>query len=1158
MKLNISKQYKVKAGKLIVALLILKCTFFYSTAFSQVNRETNFQKDKDEKTQTDNPYFQSTRGYETDLEKRMLATGKAKYLRFVNHDGNLVTGGVVNTVLLAYHYVSGSDWIKWPKGSQAAEYLHSGVFFVAAEVVDVNGDTIHIVSDNYRRSNSETSIDYTHMYSFNPLPKYYNHDEPGAQETPLVYGVSEDVGLDGIPNSFDSGEGDGILQLAEDFNGNGVLDLSMKNNIGWFAISHKKETWPRWWPAGSYPGDDRAPGEEREGPRAGRWNGEFGAYIRASQESYYVADDSENDEFEYYPFDDDTPWPNCRRGLGITVESRNYQWNARLAEDIFISIYDVTNHGKDLNKCVVGMYVDSHLGRILAGTKADFDRRDDITYTWRIPPVSWQGFPLGYFGFAFLESPGLAEDGLDNDQDGMIDESQNNGFDDDFDWTAWEDQNGNGTWDNEDVNYNGELDNGEDSNNNGRLDFEPLYDDLGADGLGPEFNEYTGPDVGEANGLPDEGEPNFEFADNDESDQIGLTSWYLRDVDNTMANDDLYWNVEIYPGTFNIRPGQERDPAWTYGSGFVQFAGIERTHRYAIALLYGNDFDDIFRNKRTMQVIYDNDYNFSKPPIQPILSATGGDKKAYLNWDSAAERSRDPIYGRDFEAYYIYKSTEPSFGDIKTITDAFANPLLFETLAIFDKKDSLKGVHPVRIGSELGPESDLGISYNMGKDSGLRHTFLDTNVVNGRTYYYAVASVDRGYHPDFYPDITDREGLALASPTECGATILTDPLGRPISFDPNTAAVTPSERPAGWVKPKVSDTGIEHIAGSATGDIYVEVYNPLEIKPNHRYKISFNDDGSFEKLDSLYTGFTNAVTISSALDNNIVGYLADPDNNEYADEFVNDGFKVKFENDSVKIDTTFWETGNSAMTIKDMTVELRGKAIPRNYEVRVKTEAADTSVNGNKLTNFQIWDVTDENAPFKMAYRFTDRSEANILDENDRIILVNNRVNKKHLWKWDFVFPSHADSSVRTTPQEGDVLKIFTTKSFDRNDIYEFTMVGNDINSELLKNELDDIYTVPDPYIAVSKLERQVTNPEEGRGDRRIDFVNLPQSCTISIFTASGRLVRKLEHSSGIEDTRATWDLRTKEGLEIAFGVYFYVVEAPGIGIKRGRLAIIK
>ena len=55
-----------------------------------------------------------------------------------------------------------------------------------------------------------------------------------------------------------------------------------------------------------------------------------------------------------------------------------------------------------------------------------------------------------------------------------------------------------------------------------------------------------------------------------------------------------------------------------------------------------------------MQTIYDNDYNFSKPPLQPTLKALGDDNKVYLSWDSRAERSKDPIYGNDFEAYYVY------------------------------------------------------------------------------------------------------------------------------------------------------------------------------------------------------------------------------------------------------------------------------------------------------------------------------------------------------------------------------------------------------------------------------------------------------------------------------------------------------------------------
>jgi len=133
-----------------------------------------------------------------------------------------------------------------------------------------------------------------------------------------------------------------------------------------------------------------------------------------------------------------------------------------------------------------------------------------------------------------------------------------------------------------------------------------------------------------------------------------------------------------------------------------------------------------------------------------------------------------------------------------------------------------------------------------------------------------------------------------------------------------------------------------------------------------------------------------------------------------------------------------------------------------------------------------------------------------------------------------------------------------TTKSFNRNDVFEFTMTGNVFNLEKAKTNLNDIYTVPNPYIAASTLERRVLNQEVGRGDRRIDFVNLPTECTISIFTSSGRLVRKIEHSSSLDQGRAIWDLRTIDGLEVAHGIYFYHIDAPTIGTKIGKIAIIK
>ena len=192
----------------------------------------------------------------------------------------------------------------------------------------------------------------------------------------------------------------------------------------------------------------------------------------------------------------------------------------------------------------------------------------------------------GYFGFAFLQSPGLI-DGIDNDGDGMIDESQEDGIDNDNDWRTFSDDNGNGIWD----------------------PGERLNDDTGSDGLVPFDPNYGGPDPDgtQGNGLPDLGEPNFEFTDNDEIDQIGLTSFFGGGTGGTFVpkDDEDYWQTKIQPGMFTTATSGF-DIAFSYGSGFF---GIPpgSSESFAIACLFGNDFDDILRNKRTMQRIYDAD-----------------------------------------------------------------------------------------------------------------------------------------------------------------------------------------------------------------------------------------------------------------------------------------------------------------------------------------------------------------------------------------------------------------------------------------------------------------------------------------------------------------------------------------------------------------------
>ncbi|NOY79173.1 MAG: hypothetical protein GXO76_15075, partial [Calditrichaeota bacterium] len=53
-------------------------------------------------------------------------------------------------------------------------------------------------------------------------------------------------------------------------------------------------------------------------------------------------------------------------------------------------------------------------------------------------------------------------------------------------------------------------------------------------------------------------------------------------------------------------------------------------------------------------------------------------------------------------------------------------------------------------------------------------------------------------------------------------------------------------------------------------------------------------------------------------------------------------------------------------------------------------------------------------------------------------------------------------------------------------------------------------------------------------------------------------LVKTLEHNSPIFDGSEAWDLTTKDGLDVAYGVYIYHVDAGKLGEKIGKLALIK
>jgi hypothetical protein len=140
-------------------------------------------------------------------------------------------------------------------------------------------------------------------------------------------------------------------------------------------------------------------------------------------------------------------------------------------------------------------------------------------------------------------------------------------------------------------------------------------------------------------------------------------------------------------------------------------------------------------------------------------------------------------------------------------------------------------------------------------------------------------------------------------------------------------------------------------------------------------------------------------------------------------------------------------------------------------------------------------------------------------------------------------------------PTEGDIYEGKSSKPFAEGDQYAFTTKSSRYEPATAQSMLDRIYVVPNPYVAYSNLEEPGNTPT-ARGEHELQFRNLPPQCTIRIYTLTGELVDTIEKN----DTRShvPWAILSNEGQRLAYGVYIYHVDVPGVGEKIGRLALIK
>ncbi|MEW5796052.1 MAG: hypothetical protein AB1772_06785 [Candidatus Zixiibacteriota bacterium] len=122
---------------------------------------------------------------------------------------------------------------------------------------------------------------------------------------------------------------------------------------------------------------------------------------------------------------------------------------------------------------------------------------------------------------------------------------------------------------------------------------------------------------------------------------------------------------------------------------------------------------------------------------------------------------------------------------------------------------------------------------------------------------------------------------------------------------------------------------------------------------------------------------------------------------------------------------------------------------------------------------------------------------------------------------------------------------------------------------DLQNPDANPVFVWPNPYRHDGDY-RGLGFEGRGFGDRPADYVrlihfgNLPERCTISIYSLDGDLVRQFEHPnptlpSGCATTpnEDCWDLITRNTQQVVSGLYYWTVEDDKGNMQVGKLAII-
>ncbi len=162
-------------------------------------------------------------------------------------------------------------------------------------------------------------------------------------------------------------------------------------------------------------------------------------------------------------------------------------------------------------------------------------------------------------------------------------------------------------------------------------------------------------------------------------------------------------------------------------------------------------------------------------PSVPQVYATVEHNRVILSWSSEAITSVDSVTGyADFEGYRIYRSTDggenwgPATNKIYDYDGTFVGWRPYAQFDLSAEEDegfclyepyACSSTDPVR-GLEISGPDPLAPWFNIGENTGIRVSYVDEDVVDGRQYTYTVTAFDMGLRT-FTLEYSDLDGDSI-------------------------------------------------------------------------------------------------------------------------------------------------------------------------------------------------------------------------------------------------------------------------------------------------------------------------------------------------------------------------------------------------------------